>query len=436
MIWHVDDLKVSHDDPSVVTKFGQWIMDKYGDCKEHRGKVHDYLGMELDYSEPGKVKVTMVPYLKDIISEFPEEITGTKVTPAAEYLFKVRDEGEAKPLPEEQATIFHRTVARLVFVQARARRDIQTPVAFLTTRVKGPDEDDWGKLKRVLQYLKGTINMPLVLSADSMTLPKWWIDASYAVHPDCRGQTGAMLSFGNGMAISFSRKQKINTKSSTECELVGVDDAMPLVIWTRYFLQEQGYEMKPSLVHQDNKSAMLLEENGKASSSKRTKHINVRYFFVKDRIDKGEVALQHCPTEEMWADMNTKPRQGRAWCLFRSKLMGVDEEYNDDLEGSKREERDRRIKEEQERLAKLASSQATAKAKTKTMASPQECVGGDANKENAMPRGTSTSTTNKNSTSVVKLRRLHGRWWSPNVYRNARLAGLDRDRAWREAFVQ
>jgi hypothetical protein len=236
------------------------------------------------------------------------------------------------------------------------------------------------------------------------------------------------------MAISFSRKQKLNTKSSTESELVGVDDAMPLVIWTRYFLQEQGYEMKPSLVYQDNKSAMLLEENGRASSSKRTKHINVRYFFVKDRIDKGEIRLQHCPTEEMWADMNTKPRQGKSWCLFRSKLMGIDIDYNDDLEGQRREERDRKLKEEQERLEKLASSSKTAKTKTMRMASPQECVGEHANKENVMPRG--TSSARRKNTSLARVIKLHDRWWSPNVYRNARLAGLDRDRAWREAFVQ
>ena len=434
VIWHVDDLKVSHVDPKVLTEFGQWIKDKYGNCKEHRGKVHDYLGMELDYSEPGKVKITMVSYLEKILEEFPEEIVSTKTTPAADHLFKIRDEDEARPLPEEQATTFHRTVAKLVFVQARARRDIQTAVAFLTTRVKNPDEDDWGKLKRVLQYLKGTMNMPLVISADTMTLPRWWVDASYAVHADCRGQTGAMVSFGNGMAISFSRKQKLNTKSSTESELVGVDDAMPLVIWTRYFLQEQGYDMEPSLVYQDNKSAMLLEENGKASSSRRTKHINVRYFFVTDRIKKGEIRVEHCPTEEMWADINTKPRQGKSWCEFRAKLMGIDVAYNDREEGIKRLERDR-IKKEEQRLKELASPKETAKAKTMTMmASPQECVGGDANKENADPRGRSTASSK--NTSLARLTRLHGRLWSPNVYRNARLAGLDVDRAWREAFVQ
>jgi hypothetical protein len=93
------------------------------------------------------------------------------------------------------------------------------------------------------------------------------------------------------------------------------------------------YEMRPSLIYQDNKSAMLLKQNGKASSSKRTKHINVQYFFVKDKIAKGEIELEHCPTEVMWADMNTKPRQGRAWIIFRSMLMGISEDYNDEKEG-------------------------------------------------------------------------------------------------------
>jgi hypothetical protein len=233
VVWHVDDLKVSHKDPEVNTAFGKWLVEKYGDCAEHRGKFHEYLGMDLDYSEKGKVKIRMVPYLQSIIDEFPEEIMGTRVTPAADYLFHVRD--DASPLPEEQAGIFHRTVARLVWVQARGRRDTQTAVSFLMTRVKAPDEDDWGKLKRVLQYIKGTIHMPLVLSADSMTMPKWWIDASYSVHHDMKGHTGAMVGFGQGMPISFSHKQKLNVKSSTEGEVVGVDDAMPQVCWTRYF---------------------------------------------------------------------------------------------------------------------------------------------------------------------------------------------------------
>ncbi len=130
--------------------------------------------------------------------------------------------------------------------------------------------------------------MPLILSADSLTLQRWWVDAAYAVHKDCRGHTGAGMSFGRGMAMSYSWKQKINMKSSTVAELVGVDDSLGYILWSRYFLEEQGYQMEPSLVSQDNMSAILLETNGKGSSSKRTKHIKVKYFYVKDKIEQGE----------------------------------------------------------------------------------------------------------------------------------------------------
>jgi hypothetical protein len=423
--WHVDDLKASHADTEVITDFGKWLKLKYGDCKEHRGRFFDYLGMELDYSVPGQLRVTMIQFLKDMLVEFPEEITQTRMTPAADYLFRVRD--DARRLPEEQAQLFHRFVAKLVFVVARARRDLAVATSFLTTRVKEPDEDDWGKLRRVMQYVKGTINMPLVLSAESMTMPKWWIDASYAVHDDCKGQSGGALSFGLGMALTFCRKQKLNVKSSTEAELVGVDDGLPLVLWTRHFLQEQGYNMKPSLIYQDNKSAMLLERNGKASSSKRTKHINVRYFFVKDKIAKGEIDLEHCPTEEMWADVLTKPRQGKAWIVFRSMLMGIPEDYNDEKEEIARAER---VEAEQRRKELDAKQKSMDSPATMTTNPSQECVGGSPIKENSPPR------VNKRRKRNPPIMLVRGRRWSPSVYRNARLAGFSAERAWTEAFVQ
>jgi hypothetical protein len=94
----------------------------------------------------------------------------------------VRDPSLVKVLLEEQAMAFHHTTAQRLFLSARARRDIQPATAFLTTRVRLPDKDDWGKVKRVLSYLKGTLHKPLILSADSLMLSRWWVDAAYAVH--------------------------------------------------------------------------------------------------------------------------------------------------------------------------------------------------------------------------------------------------------------
>ena len=134
--------------------------------------------------------------------------------------------------------------------------------------MRRPDEDDWGKVKRVLGYLKGTLHMPLVLGADSLTLSRWGVDAAYAVHHDCKGHTRVGMSFGQGMAKSYSWKQKIVAKSSTKAELVSVDDSLAYILWARYFMEAQGYHMEPTILHQDNISAILLESNGKASSTK------------------------------------------------------------------------------------------------------------------------------------------------------------------------
>jgi hypothetical protein len=179
------------------------------------------------------------------------------------------------------------------------------------------------KLEHLVEYFKSTTDMPLVLGADSSGILRWFVDASFAVHPNVRGHTGGGLTMGRGFPIITSTKQKLNTRSSTESELVGVDDMMPSILWTRQFLKSQGYKVNDNVIFQDNKSTMLLERNGKSSSSKRTKHINVRYFFITDRISKGEVRVEWCPTKDMIADFMSKPLQGHLFKKFRDLIMGV-----------------------------------------------------------------------------------------------------------------
>ena len=128
---------------------------------------------------------------------------------------------------------------------------------------------------------------------------------------------------GRGFPITASKKQKLNTRSSTESEVVGVDDFMPGILWTRNFMKAQDYDVVENIIFQDNKSAILLEKNGKTSSGKRTKHISIRYFFVTDRINKGDVSVAWCPTDDMTGDFFTKPNQGALFRRFRDLIMGV-----------------------------------------------------------------------------------------------------------------
>jgi hypothetical protein len=134
-------------------------------------------------------------------------------------------------------------VAKTLFLCKWARPDLQTAVAFLSTRVKSCDEDDYKKLIRMLQFLRDARGNFLTLSADSLYNVRWWVDASYAAHPDMRSHRGGAMSLGRGVIYGTSKWQKLNANSSTEAELVGVDDVTPQVLWTLYFLEAQGYKI-------------------------------------------------------------------------------------------------------------------------------------------------------------------------------------------------
>ena len=167
---------------------------------------------------------------------------------------------------------FHRTVAQLLFLCTRARRDIQTAVFFLTTRVKQPNEDGWTKLKRVLQYLHGTRSLKLRIQVNDLRVMRWYMDAAHMVHWDCKGQTGAAMTMGPGAILSYSWKQKLNTKSSTETELVGVDNAITNILWTLYFLQEQGCGTTHAVNTRTTRALYFLSQtaNSQAASEQNT----------------------------------------------------------------------------------------------------------------------------------------------------------------------
>ena len=104
------------------------------------------------------------------------------------------------------------------------------------------------------------------------------------------------------------------------------------VLWRLYFIQAQGYKVYQHIIYQDNMATMRLEINDTLSSSKHTKHTKARYFFIKDKVDSGEVEIEHCPTDTMWADVLNKPKGGKPFRLDHSYLMNVAVDYDNDLE--------------------------------------------------------------------------------------------------------
>jgi hypothetical protein len=129
-----------------------------------------------------------------------------------------------------------------------------------------------------------------------------------------------VISLGAGAMDARSTKQKLNTKSSTESELVALSDMCSKVIWHRDFIIAQGYNPPPARVYQDNQSTMALINNGK-SNSDRTRHIAIRYFWIRDRVNSKEIEIVYCPTDQMVADILTKPIVGEKFIVLRDMLL-------------------------------------------------------------------------------------------------------------------
>ena len=262
-----------------------------------------------------------------MISELPTEIIGESATPTSNNLFKIRDDGNNDQiLTPELSEKSHHLEAKTLFLSKRAQPDLQTALVFLTTRVKSPDNDDQKKLFKLIKYLQETQYLPLVLEDKDSGVLKWYIDGSFAIHNAMKSHTGINLTMGKGKIYGGSLKHKLNSKSSTEAEaeLISDSNGINQVLWTKYFSECQGYEVNSSTIYQDNEASILLERNGKRSSKKGTRHINICYFFITDKVQNGEIDIKYMPTGKMIADYFTKPLQDNLFKKMRDQIQGID----------------------------------------------------------------------------------------------------------------
>ena len=320
--WYVDDNKISHVDPKVVTSVLEAVKEHFGELVISRGNEHDLLGMKITLDRKNRnIIIDMEDQLNEAFVMFGEEVDQTVTSPANKNLFTTYDM-DSKELDEARSEIFHSVTAKLLFIMKRARPDIETAVSYLMTRVSKSNEKDWEKLRRCLGFIKGTIKDQRIIGADSLRDLHVWVDASHAVHENMRGHTGGTMSMGRGTLHNKSSKQKLNTRSTTESELVGVSEYLPYDLWQVNFFMEQGYDIRNNIIYQDNESAIKMERNGRNSCTGNSRHVDIKFFWVKDRVDKKEVRIEYCPTTLMLADYFTKPLQGNLFRRFRDVIMG------------------------------------------------------------------------------------------------------------------
>jgi hypothetical protein len=317
VIVYVDDMLIGHRDKRVIDEVADVMDRKYGVGKRQYGPLLQFLGNKVDFTQRGVVKLSQPQHIREIVKEW--DPTRTAETPASGDLFECREDSPL--LSKEMAKKFHSSVALALYIAKHGPRpDILLPITYLATRVQEPNEDDLRKLMRVIKYLAGTNELCMSLTIQEPVKLRCYVDASYGVHKDGKSHTGMLLTLGKGAILARSRKQKIVVKSSTEAELVAASDEAGELLHAQGFLREIGESAEVGILHQDNTAAISLETKGKVAAA-RTKHVSLRHLWIKDQVKQGELVVEYTKTDDMLADLLTKPLQGEKFLELRRRIM-------------------------------------------------------------------------------------------------------------------
>ena len=297
---HVDDMLVTA--PNTETR--NWIEEQ---LERHFKlvKQHDnvsYLGMSIKRSEDGGITVDQSGYVQKILEQYlPNKLRKAPTSPATSSLL---EEAECEECDKKY---YLSLLMSLMFLARFTRPDILMPVTYLATKCSNPNKKDLTQLNRVLHYLQGCPKKSVNFSPVKIKEVKIFADASHGIHSDGKGHGGIMVTLGSGPIISRSYKLKLTTRSSSESELVVLEEASTYAIWMRCLLDELGHPAggKPATIYQDNKSTIIMAFKG--GSFKRNKHMIIRDSYINERITEGDVKLQYLPSIVMPADILTKP---------------------------------------------------------------------------------------------------------------------------------
>ncbi len=214
-------------------------------------------------------------------------------------------------------------VMSLMYVARFTRPDILMAVTFLATKSADPRQKDYNKLKKILAYVVSTKTKALLFTSQAALTLEIYADAAHMLHKDSKGHAGIMGTLGSAPIFAKSFKIKLVTRSSTESELVCLDEATTYSIWLLSLLRDllPSYR-QPIKIYQDNKSTLAIIQGG--GNFSRSKHIINKYAFIKQYVESGEITLHYCPTTEMIADMLTKPLEPYLLKKFSKLVWLVD----------------------------------------------------------------------------------------------------------------
>ena len=229
-------------------------------------------------------------------------------------------------LTQQEITVYRSMIGCLLYLAKQTRADILFAVCYHARHSKTPTQRHNNGVIRILQYIFGTLNLGIRFKSVSGTVLVATVDASYASHPDLKSHTGCTLHIGkdSGSFLSVTEKQSITADSSTVAEFIAGHTIAKKVMWARNFLLELGplfAQSLPTVVYEDNQSTIHLFN--RQSNAHKTKHISLRYNFIREQIHNGHITIEYLPTENMTSDILTKALGPTSFLHLRTKLLGM-----------------------------------------------------------------------------------------------------------------
>jgi hypothetical protein len=323
---HVDDGLIAATTQSMITNFLEQLAGKYeltvNDPLSHylnRVITRDRINKTIHISQPG--------YIDKLQATFPPQSSFLPTTPMLPH----RDNIDSSPillLPTSR-TLYMQKVGSLNYLAINTRPDIAFAVGWVARKMQQPTEYDKLQVDRIMNYVINTRNLGLTFRGQGGVVLSVYVDASYAIHDDRKSHFGTCMFIGDFSAsvATKSRKAKCMAISSTEAEYLALCEGAKLVAWARQLFSELGYPKPgPNVVYEDNQATIKMVNNG--NDKGRTKHIDVRFHYIREMIEQGQIKMEYKRTEDMIADILTKAPSKPIFEYLRPALLGLtDEEH-------------------------------------------------------------------------------------------------------------